>query len=276
MPTRTSILQILCFGFLALMLFCPAPRAQTSDLVPSDQLRICADPNNLPFSNEKGEGFENKIAELLGQDLKLPVSYVWFPQVMGFVRNTLQARRCDLIIGTVAGDDLVQTTNPYYYTSYVMIYRTDKGLNITTVADAKLKSLTIGVVAGTPPSDLLVRHSLMGRVHPYALMVDTRYESPTHQMIQDIMDGTVDVGLLWGPFAGYYVQHDKLPLTIVPLENEPGAPRLDYHIAMGVRANEPDWRRKINEAILREHDAIVAVLKDYGVPLLDEQGKLIQ
>jgi quinoprotein dehydrogenase-associated probable ABC transporter substrate-binding protein len=275
MLTRTSI-PLVFLGFLALMPISVPLQAQTSDLVPSNQLRVCADPNNLPFSNEKGEGFENKIAELIGRDLNLPVSYVWFPQVIGFVRNTLQARRCDLIVGTVAGDGLVQTTNPYYYTSYVMIYRADKGLDIATMADAKLKTLSIGVVAGTPPSDLLVRHKLMDRVHPYALMVDTRYESPTHQMIQDIMDGKVDVGLLWGPFAGYYVQRDKLPLTLVPLENEPGAPRVDYHIAMGVRPNEPEWRRKINEAILKEHDAIVAVLKDYGVPLLDEQGKPVQ
>jgi len=214
--------------FVGLVAWPPAmlsARAQTSDLVPRNELRVCADPNNLPLSNDKGEGFENKIAELIGQDLKLPVTYVWFPQVIGFVRNTLYAHRCDLIVGTVAGDELVQTTNPYYYTSYVMAYRSDRGLDLAKIGDEKLKTLTIGVVAGTPPSDLLIRHGLMGRAHPYALMVDTRYESPTHQMIQDIMDNKVDVGLLWGPFAGYYVHREKLPLALVPLENEPGAPR---------------------------------------------------
>ena len=212
-------IALIYLGLLAWPLCVLPARAQTSDLVPRSELRVCADPNNLPLSNEKGEGFENKIAELIGQDLKLPVTYVWFPQVIGFVRNTLYARRCDLIIGTVAGDELVQTTNPYYYTSYVMAYRNDRGLDLDKISDAKLKALTIGVVAGTPPSDLLIRHGLMDRARPYALMVDTRYESPTHQMILDIMDNKVDVGLVWGPFAGYYVHREKLPLNLVPLEN---------------------------------------------------------
>lgn len=263
-------------GIAALALIVLSAGAQTtSDLVPRSELRVCADPNNLPFSNEKQEGFENKIAELVGQELKLKVSYVWFPQVIGFVRNTLGAHRCDLIIGTVAGDELVETSNPYYYTSYVMIYRADRALAVKTLDDAALKSANIGIVAGTPPSDLLLRHGLMGQVRPYALMVDTRYESATHQMVNDIVEGKIDIGLLWGPIAGYFRGREKLPLTLVPLKNEPGMPRLDYHIAMGVRHNEPDWRREINAAITKQHDAIQAVLKDYGVPLLDEQGDLL-
>lgn len=249
--------------------------AQTADIADRSALRVCADPNDLPFSNEKKEGFENKIADLMGGTLGLKVEYTWFPQIIGFVRNTLQAHRCDLVMGTVAGDEIMQTTNPYYFTTYMMVYRSDKGLGIDGVQDRRLASLRLGVVSATPPSDILVRHDLMAHTKPYQLTVDTRAESPTHQMIQDIISGTIDVGFLWGPIAGYYKKHDKLPVTLVPLKDEPGAPRMKYHIAMGVRANEPEWRRKINAVILKQQPQITAILRDYGVPLLDEEGKLI-
>jgi quinoprotein dehydrogenase-associated probable ABC transporter substrate-binding protein len=249
--------------------------AQTADIADRSALKVCADPNNLPFSNEKKQGFENKIAGLMGAALDLKVEYTWFPQIIGFVRNTLQAYRCDLVMGTVAGDEIMQTTNPYYFTTYVIVYRSDKGLAIDGVQDPKLASLRLGVVSATPPSDLLVRHDLMAHAKPYQLTVDTRAESPTHQMILDVMSGTIDVGFLWGPIAGYYKKHDKLPLALVPLNDEPGAPRMKYHIAMGVRANEPEWRRQINAVILKQQSQITAVLRDYGVPLLDEEGKLI-
>lgn len=248
--------------------------AQTSDTVDRSELKVCADPNNLPYSDEKKEGFENKIAELMGGELGLKVDYAWFPQVIGFVRNTLRARLCDLVMGTVAGDEIMQTTNPYYFTTYVMFYRSDKALAIEGAQDARLTGLRLGVVAGTPPADLLVRHELMSHTKPYALTVDTRAESPTHQMVQDVIDGTIDVGFLWGPIAGYYRKHDNLPLTMVPLKDEPGAARMEYHIAMGVRANEPEWRRRINAAILKRQRDMTAILRDYGVPLLNEQGEL--
>jgi quinoprotein dehydrogenase-associated probable ABC transporter substrate-binding protein len=248
--------------------------AQTSDTVDRSELKVCADPNNLPYSDEKKEGFENKIAELMGGELGLKVDYAWFPQVIGFVRNTLRARLCDLVMGTVAGDEIMQTTNPYYFTTYVMFYRSDKALAIEGAQDARLTGLRLGVVAGTPPADLLVRHELMSHTKPYALTVDTRAESPTHQMVQDVIDGTIDVGFLWGPIAGYYRKHDNLPLTLVPLKDEPGAARMEYHIAMGVRANEPEWRRRINAAILKRQRDMTAILRDYGVPLLNEQGEL--
>jgi quinoprotein dehydrogenase-associated probable ABC transporter substrate-binding protein len=264
-------------GLLCTLLVCcggPAA-AQTSDLVDRSALKVCADPNNLPFSDKKKEGFENKIAELVGAELGRPVDYIWFPQVIGFVRNTLQAHLCDLVIGTVAGDEIMQTTNPYYFTTYVMFYRSDKGLAADGVQDPRLASLRLGVVAGTPPADLLVHHDLMSRTKPYALTVDTRAESPTHEMVQDVVDGTIDAGFLWGPIAGYYRKHDALPLTLVPLKSEPGAARMAYHIAMGVRANEPEWRRRVNAAIVSRQAEITGVLRDYGVPLLDEQGELI-
>ncbi len=250
--------------------------AQTTDIVDRTALKVCADPNNLPFSNDKQQGFENKIADLVGASLGLKVEYTWFPQVIGFVRNTLQAHRCDLVMGTVAGDDIMQTTNPYYFTTYVMVYRSDKGLAFDGLQDPRLAGLRLGVVSATPPSDLLVRHDLMAHAKPYQLTVDTRAESPTHQMVQDVVDGTIDVGFLWGPIAGYYRKHDELPLTLVPLKDEPGAARMKYHIAMGVRGNEPDWRRRVNAVILKQQPQITTILREYGVPLLDEQGELIK
>ena len=248
--------------------------AQTADTVDRTELKVCADPNNLPFSDEKKAGFENKIAELMGTELGLKVGYTWFPQVIGFVRNTLRAHLCDLVMGTVAGDEITQTTNPYYFTTYVMFYRSDKGRSLEGPQDPQLASLRLGVVAGTPPSDLLVRHELMSHTRPYALTVDTRSQSPTHEMVQDVVDGTIDVGFLWGPIAGYYRKLNDLPLTLVPLKDEPGAARMEYHIAMGVRANEAEWRRRINAAILKRQPEITTTLQQYGVPLLNEQGEL--
>jgi quinoprotein dehydrogenase-associated probable ABC transporter substrate-binding protein len=248
--------------------------AETGEIVDRTALKVCADPNNLPFSNEQRQGFENKIAELIGVELGLKVDYAWFPQVIGFVRNTLRAHLCDLVMGTVAGDEIMQTTNPYYFTTYVMFYRSDKGFTFEGLQDPGLAKLRLGVVAGTPPADLLVRHDLMSHATPYALSVDTRAQSSTHQMVQDVVDGTIDVGCLWGPIAAYYRKRDDLPLNMVPLKDEPGAARMEYHIAMGVRANEPEWRRRVNAAILKRQPEITAILRDYGVPLLNERGEL--
>ncbi len=252
-------------------------RAQspTGDLVARTGLRVCADPRDLPFSDQQREGFENKIAELLGQALSLPVEYVWYPQVIGFSRNTLQAGRCDLVIGTVAGDSEMDTTNPYYYTGYVIVLRNDKGLAFNGFDDPRLKDLHIGVIARTPPADLLIRHGLMTTARPYPLTVDTRVDAPSRQMISDIVDRKIDAGLLWGPLAGYYIHHDHLPLTLVMLKDEPQAPRMQYHIAMGVRHNEVDWRRKLNSLIQAKQQEIDHILADYGVPLLNEQGGLL-
>ncbi|PKU21558.1 substrate-binding domain-containing protein [Telmatospirillum siberiense] len=247
-------------------------QSPTGDLVARTSLRVCADPSDLPFSNEKGEGFENKIAELLGREMSLPVEYVWYPQVIGFLRNTLWAGRCDLVMGTVAGDGELDTTNPYYYTSYVLVFRNDVDPPFSGLDDPRLKELRIGVISGTPPADLVLRHGLMGRARPYPLTVDTRVDAPSRRMIEDVAARSIDAGVLWGPLAGYYIRREKLPLGVALLKGEPSAPRMDYHIAMGVRHNEPDWRRKINGLIRSKQGEINQILLDYGVPLLDEQG----
>lgn len=274
--TRVICLAVLAAGpLLAASALVPGARAQApGEILARTELRVCADPNDLPFSNEKGEGYENKTAELVGRELNLPVRFVYFPQVIGFVRNTLRARSCDLIMGTVAGDDVVQTTTPYYYSDYVVVWPEGKDFAFAGFDDPRLKMMRIGIISATPPSDLLVRHELMANAKPYALMVDTRYESATHELVEDLVKGEIDLGLLWGPIAGYYIKREALKLKLAPIPNEPGAPRMDYHIAMGVRANEPEWRRQINAVIQKRQAEITDILRDYGVPLLDEQGRL--
>jgi quinoprotein dehydrogenase-associated probable ABC transporter substrate-binding protein len=250
--------------------------AQTdSDLVARTELRVCADPNNLPFSNQQQQGFENRIAALVARDLHEPVSYVWFPQGVGFVRNTLDANRCDVVMGTVAGGDMMDDTNPYYHSGYMVVARQTDGITATSLADPVFADKRIGLIAATPPTDLLLRHHLMAHVTSYSLAIDTRYHSPARQMLQDIVDRKIDVGLLWGPFAGYFISHEHLPLTAAFLQSEPDAARLDYRIAMGVRPGDTGWRRTLNGIIRTHQDEITQILMEYGIPLLDEQNRPI-
>ena len=261
-------------ALLALAATAPA-RGASSEVQDESALRVCADPANLPYSNEKGEGFENKIAEMFAKDLGRPVAYTFVPQVIGFVRNTLRARNCDVVIGTVAGDDLVLNTNPYYRSSYVMMYRADGSISAKDLDDPQLKSKRIGAVARTPPIDLLLRHGLIDQLQHYHLMVDTRHEQPARTLVHDIATGGVDVGLLWGPIAGYFAKQEQVRLVMVPLGNEPDMPRMDYRITMGIRPDEVDWKHRI-EQFLRDHrQDIQTLLLSYGIPLLDEQGHLI-
>ena len=244
-------------------------------MVSKTDLRVCADPHNLPFSNDKGEGFENKIAELLAHDLGEKVDYTFFPDSQGFIRATLGRNRCDVIIGTVAGSGDVSTTDPYYHTAYMMATRDGDNYATNKVGDWHIAGKRFGLIAGTPPTDLIVEHNLMDQTAIYQLMVDTRINQPSHDMINDVVSGKVDVGLLWGPIIGYYAKHDHLPLRVVFLDGEGSKVRLDYHIAMGVRPGDVDFRRRLNQVIAKEQPAITKILQDYGVPLLDEQNKPI-
>ena len=238
-------------------------------------LRVCADANSLPFSNKKEEGFENKIARLIAEELKQPIRYNWWPQTIGFVRNTLRLRRCDLIVGIGTGNELVQNTNPYYRSIYTMVYRQDSGLKATSLSDPALKSLRFGVIAGTPPATLLAKYGLIGQARPYHLTVDTRFFSPTRQAIEDVAAGKIDIALIWGPAAGYFAKRQKAALVVVPLLNEQTGVRLDFRVSMAVRANENDWKRQLNRILKRLKPKIDRILKDYGVPLLDRQRRLI-
>ena len=271
---RVSLLALPSVLLIAAAALLTQPAAaQRAELVSRGELRVCADPRNLPFSNEAKEGFENRIAAIIGADLELPVSFVWFPQVTGFVRNTLRARECDLVMGAVSGDGIMDSTNPYYHTGYMLVTRTADGIGATGVGNPALRDLRFGVIAATPPTDLLLRHDLMDKVRAYSLRVDTRIANPARDMLQDLVDNKIDVALVWGPVAGYAIKQDRLPLTARVIEPEAGAPRLDYRIAMGVRAGEPEWRRRINQAIGKHGPEIAAVLADYGVPQLDAQGR---
>ncbi len=245
------------------------PRAQTSDLVARSELRVCADPANMPFSNDKGEGFENKIADLVGKVLKIPVSYTWFPQATGFIRNTLGAKKCDVVIGYAEGDELVLNTNHYYSSGYVLITRADSDLaSVESLDDPRLKDKSIGVVAGTPPATNLAIYGLLGKVRPFQLMVDRRFFSPTEDMIAQIASGDLDCGILWGPIGGYYAKQSKVPLKVIPLVKEKQGPRMIYRITMGVRRSDTDWKRELNRVISEHQGEIDAILASYGVPII--------
>ena len=244
-------------------------------MVSHTDLRVCADPHNLPFSNDKGEGFENKIAELVAHDLGEKLDYTYFPDSQGFIRATLGRNRCDVIIGTVAGSGDVATTDAYYHTAYMMATRRADNYATDKVSDWHIAGKRFGLIASTPPTDLIVEHNLMDQTAIYQLMVDTRVSQPSHDMINDLVAGRVDVALLWGPIIGYYAKHDSLPVKVVFLNPEGSKVRLDYHIAMGVRPSDVDFRRRLNQVIAKEQPQITKILQDYGVPLLDEQNKPI-
>lgn len=262
----------------ALMALAPAlGHAQVlPDLVQRSALRVCADPANLPFSDKERGGFENKLADLLAKDLGVPVLYTWFPQATGFVRNTLGARNCDIIMGYAQGDELVQNTNHYYRSAYALIYPAGSALDgVDTLGDPRLKGKHIGIVAGTPPATILAINGLMGGAKPYQLMVDRRYANPAEEMVGDIEAGKIDAGVLWGPIGGYYAKQHGGKLKVVPLLKEKTGPRMSFRITMGLRPGEQDWKHQLNGFIVKRQKEINAILLDFGVPLIDEKDQPI-
>jgi quinoprotein dehydrogenase-associated probable ABC transporter substrate-binding protein len=246
------------------------------ELVDPKVLRVCADPSNLPFSNEKGEGFENKVMELMAAKLDKKLAYVFYPQATGFVRNTLGARRCDVIPGFPQGDELAQTTNPYYRTAYALVIKPGTGLDdLVSLGDPRLKEKRIGIVAGTPPATYLAVNGLMLKAKPYPLVVDTRVDSVAQAMMRDLASGEIDVGVLWGPMAGYYAKQAKEPMRVALLLKETGGPQLAFRIAMGVRAADQNWKRQLNKLIADNQADINRILLGFGVPLLDERDRPI-
>jgi quinoprotein dehydrogenase-associated probable ABC transporter substrate-binding protein len=246
------------------------------ELVDPKVLRVCADPRNLPFSNEKGEGFENKLAEFFATKLQKKIDYMYFPQATGFVRMTLGAHRCDVIMGFPQGDDLVQGTNPYYRTAYALVSKPNSGLDdVTTLEDARLKGKHIGIVAGTPPATNMAVNGLMTNAKPYPLMIDTRVDSSAEAMINDLNKGDIDAAILWGPMAGFYAKKASPPLHVTPLVKEKTGPQLVYRIGMGVRRADQNWKRLLNRLIQENQPEINKILFDYGLPLLDENNQPI-
>ncbi|WP_444985787.1 quinoprotein dehydrogenase-associated putative ABC transporter substrate-binding protein [Halomonas mongoliensis] len=238
-----------------------------------EALRVCADGNNLPFSSEAGEGFENRIAELMAEDLGVPLVYVWSPQVMGFVRNTLELRVCDVMIGAVAGYEFVQNSNEVYRSVYALVVPEASDLEVTRLTDPALQGRRIGVVTETPPLVPLRRTGAI--LQSYPLMVDTRVRAPVRDAIEDVVAGRTEGAVLWGPLAGYYAARAEPPLRVIPLVDDDSGARLDYRITMGLRRGEPHWKDWINDFIDRRRDEIHAILAEYGVPLLDRRGQLL-
>ena len=230
----------------------------------------------MPFSNEKGEGFENRLAALFAERLQKKLEYAYYPGATGFVRNTLGAHRCDVIMGFPQGDDLAQGTNPYYRTAYALIAKQGSGLDgVTTLKDERLKGKHIGIVAGTPRATYMAMDGLTANAKSYPLMTDTRVDSSAEAMFNDVTSGTIDAGILWGPMAGFYARKANPPLLVTSLVKETGGPRLVYRVGMGVRPADQNWKRQLNRLIQENQPAINRILLDFGVPLLDENDRPI-
>ena len=246
-------------------------------------LRVCQDPNNLPFSNDGGQGFENRIAEVFGKALGLPVSYYSFPQRMAFIRNTLRYKLpgadypCDIVMSVPVGFDQVSVTKPYYRSTYALVFPRGKGLDGVRSSEdflkldpAKLGTLRIGVYDRSPASEWLSRHGLVDRGVPYKMLNADPEQYPGEIIEKDLAAGKIDVAIVWGPIAGFFAQRVKSPqLAVVPMKSEPGI-KLDYQMAMGVRYGEREWKQQVESLIDSRQAEIQAILKDYGVPVVDE------
>jgi quinoprotein dehydrogenase-associated probable ABC transporter substrate-binding protein len=238
-------------------------------------LRVCADPNNLPYSNAKGGGFENKIAALVARDMGRRLEYVWSPQRRGFIRTTLNAGRCDVVIGVPAGYGPVQTTRPYYRSSYAFVSRRDRHLDIESFDDERLNRLTIGIqITGgdyeNPPAAqaLAVRH-LVANVRGYPVYGDYSKADPQRDIVDAVARGDVDVAVVWGPLAGYYALKETPAVDVVPIRSVAidGPSQFMFDIAMGVRRDDTALREALDAIIVRRTTEIRRILVDYGVPL---------
>jgi mxaJ protein len=239
-------------------------------------LRVCADPNNLPFSNERGEGLENKIAELIAKELGARLSYTWWPQRRGFVRNTLNAGTCDLVTGTTNGVDMLRTTRPYYRSGYAFVTRPN-GPQISSLDDPALKDLKIGIQiigengSNPPPAEALARRGIVDNVRGYIVYGDYRERNPAASIMHAVAAGQIDVAIVWGPLAGYFARLENPQLNVKLVAPENDGPRLPmmFDVNMGTRKEDAALREEINAALERLKPQIDAILADYGVPRVD-------
>jgi mxaJ protein len=240
------------------------------------ELRVCADPNNLPFSNEAGEGFENRIVEVLAQDLGATIRYTWHAQRRGFLRETLKAEACDLVPGLPANLEGVRTTAPYYRSSYVFVTRAD-GPEVASFDDAVLREATLGVHLigddgwNTPPAHALARRGIVGNVRGYMIYGDYREPNPPAGILQALAAGDIDVAVVWGPLGGYFASREAVPLKVSPVRPAFDGPRLPmvFDISMAVRKDDHVLHREVDAALARRRADIDAILTEYGVPRLD-------
>ena len=264
----------------AMLLTAAVAQAQEA---PRTALRVCQDPNNLPFSNTLGEGIENRIAEVFGKALGLPVTYYSFPQRLAFIRNTLRYKlpgedfRCDIVMGVPVGFDQVSVTKPYYRSTYALVYPKGIGLDGVQSSDdflkldaARLAKLHIGVYDRSPASVWLSKHGLVERGVPYQIMNANPEQYPGEIIEKDLAAGKIDVAIVWGPIAGYFARRVSTPvLVVVPMRSEPGV-KFDFQMAMGVRYGEGEWKQQVESLIESRRAEIDAILADFGVPLLAE------
>ena len=272
---RTSRSVVAARGFVAVAVTVTCALAAADALsvvVPvsaqSPSLRVCGDPDNLPYSNERLEGFENRIAAVVAAELGATPVYAWWPHQRGLVRNTIDAGTCDVIFGVPEGLDFVLWTKPYYRSAYVMAYRNDRGYDFRSLDAPALRQLRIGVHINTPPEESLARRRLLDNVSTYSLFFDPRGDRDRpRKLLDDLVAGTVDVAVAWGPLAGYAARTSNAPLELVPLEDEPGVP-LSFDISMGVAKGNEELKSRLETAIDRRQSEILAILEEYGVPLV--------
>jgi len=250
----------------------PAERSATWPRV----LRVCADPNNLPFSDSAGGGFENRLAELIAADIGAEVRYTWWAQRRGFVRNTLRAGLCDLIPGVPATFDPVATTAPYYRSTYVFVTRRDLVPAIESFDDPRLRRLEIGVhligddYANPPPVSALARRGIVRNVKGYSVYGDYREPNPPARLVEAVARGDVDVAIVWGPLGGYFARSSEVPLRATPVrapDDGPGVP-FTFAIAMGARREDTALVRTVDRVLERRRADVRRILGRYGVPLL--------
>jgi quinoprotein dehydrogenase-associated probable ABC transporter substrate-binding protein len=254
-----------------------APSTQVTR--PAGVLRVCADPNNLPFSNDKQEGFENKIAELLARDLGERVEYTWWAQRRGFFRNTLRAGACDLVMGVPAGFEMALTTAPYYRSTYVFVSRKNRQLDVTSFDDPRLHNLKVGVqmvgddFSNSPPAHALTNRGIITNVKGYSIYGDYAQPNPPARIIKAVERGEVDVAIVWGPLAGYFAKRSPGPLRIVPVTPQMDGSYLPlvFDIAMGVRRGDNDFRDQVEQVLEKRRSEIDRILADYGVPRIDAE-----
>ncbi len=271
-----AVLPIWNWGCERLTPQAPSAGIAEAASAPVAKLRVCADPNNLPFSNEREEGFENRIATLLAQELGVPLEYTWWAQRRGFVRNTVRAGVCDVLIGVPAGFDPVLTTRPYYRSSYVFVTRADAAA-VASLDDPALRRVTIGVqligndYVNTPPVHALARRGIVGNLRGYSVVGDYAEPNPPARVVDAVARGDVDVAIVWGPLAGYFASRQPVALRLTPVTpvSEPPAIREAFAIAVGVPKGETALRDAIDAALVRRRDAIDALLTSYGVPRVD-------
>lgn len=287
---RLACAWCLCvLAWLAPPLMAPA-QAQASAPGADKVLRVCQDPNNLPFSHRSQGGFENKIAALFAQELGWKLETTWFPQRIGFIRNTLRARRehsdefkCDLVTGVPSGFELAATTHPYYHSSYALMYVKGRGKGLDGVRDLddllalapdRRGQLRFGVFTASPLTEWLLQHRLMEQVDWYQIQSGDAEQYPGEIIERDLASGKIDVAFVWGPIAGYVARSTRsAPIVAVPLRSRPGV-RLEFDIAMGVRHGDKEFRQRIDGLIHAHQDKIDAILAEYGVPLLEQHGQV--